>query len=130
VTSDRPMTSAVCTAASPRGRGAEEEMEMNEQQTHGAIVVELVDCSTVLTKWPCHVCGGSTGRVSVLAEAPGLGLRVCERCLEAGNIDDRLEAYAARLEANARETRALIGRLRVPTYAAWCAAMAAEGTEA
>ena len=58
--------------------------------------------------------------------ARGDDLLVCEFCLEAGDIDERLERRATRLEAAAAGTRALIGRLVVPSYAEWQAAVAAE----
>jgi hypothetical protein len=94
----------------------------------GKIKIELVK-SSFLTRYPCNICGGYTEKVTVLAR--GHGLLVCERCLEAGadNIDERLERYAAALEAMAAETRALIGRLLVPSYAEWQAAMAAEAED-
>jgi hypothetical protein len=112
-----------------------------------AIEIKLVR-SSFLTRWPCTVCGDCTEKVSVLAEAPmpdaGLpsgwpmnpaarvmsarrqAIRVCETCLEAGNIDERLAGYADRLEASAHALRSLIGRLRVPTYAQWQAEHAYE----
>ena len=90
----------------------------------GKIKIELVD-SDSLTHHPCNVCGGYTEKVLVLAR--GHGLLVCEGCLEAGagEIDERLERYAAALEAMAAATRALIGRLVVPSYAEWLARVAA-----
>jgi hypothetical protein len=86
-----------------------------ENRTGEHIEIKLT-ITRMLTRWPCHVCGGCTEKVSVLAESE-CGLRVCEQCLEAGDIDARLEAYAASLERCAAETRALIGRLRVPSFA-------------
>ncbi len=72
---------------------------------------------------PCHVCGGTTEKVNVLVEAemdgPYSGLRCCEYCLKAGDIDGRLAEYASSLEKQAAGVRALIGRLKVPTYAEW-----------
>ncbi len=104
--------------------------------TNDRIVVKLVP-TNVFTRWPCHVCGSQTEKVSILAEA-GDPLsddlvRVCERCLEAGDIDERLEAHARSLDDDADWVRALIGRLEVPTYAAWvhaCDQYAAEMKEA
>ena len=58
----------------------------------------------------------------MLAEGPG-GLRVCERCLQRGDIDGHLEQRALALEEQAKKARALIGRLRVPTYDQWRRAM-------
>ena len=81
------------------------------------ITVKLVE-TNFLTRWPCHVCGSCTEKVAILAEAEN-GLRVCESCLRAGDIDARLERHAAALEAEAAEVRKLIGRLVVPTYAEW-----------
>ena len=88
----------------------------------GKIKIELVK-SDFLTWHPCSVCGGYTEKVTVLAR--GHGLLVCETCLKAGNIDERIERHAAALEAMAAKTRALIGRLVVPSYAEWQAAIAA-----
>jgi len=59
--------------------------------------------------------------VNVLNETPDGAVRVCEHCLKDGRIDERLAISAERLETQARETRALIGRLRVPTYDEWLA---------
>src|SRR6202034_2309502 len=40
--------------------------------------------------WPCTVCGGQTSGVNVLNESPDGTVRVCEHCLQAGHIDERL----------------------------------------
>ncbi len=71
--------------------------------------------------WPCTVCGGHTSGVNVLNETPDGAVRVCEHCLKDGRIDERLAMHAEQLEAQAQEARALIGRLRVPTYDEWLA---------
>ena len=71
--------------------------------------------------WPCTVCGGHTGAVNVLNEAPDGAVPVCEHCLKDGRIDERLAVHAERLETQARETRLLVGRLKVPTYEEWLA---------
>ena len=85
------------------------------------IKVELVE-TNFLTRWPCTVCGGCTEKVPILAESK-TGERVCESCLRAGNIDERLEQYAlvldTALDTAAAATRSLIGRLSVPTFAEW-----------
>jgi hypothetical protein len=47
--------------------------------TTGPIKVDLV-WSGFYTRYPCHVCGGCTDKVAVLAEGPG-NLRVCETCI-------------------------------------------------
>jgi hypothetical protein len=94
----------------------------------GKIKIELVR-SDSLTRQSCNVCGGCTEKVAVWAR--GHGLQVCEFCLEAGAvaIDERLERHAAALEAGAAATRALIGRLVVPSYAEWQAAIDAEAKD-
>jgi hypothetical protein len=89
-----------------------------------SIPFELVE-NTVFIRWYCHVCRGCTEKVSVLCEAAdGSGLRVCESCLEcleddADFIDRQLAESANGFERQAKEIRALIGRLRVPTYQQW-----------
>ena len=76
-------------------------------------------------------CGGHTEKVPVLAEGKDEHgtVRVCEQCLQAGDIDARLEKTAAHLDAQAALTRKLIGRLQVPSYAEWKAACAAHEEE-
>ncbi len=79
-------------------------MDMNTK-----IKINLV-YSRFLTRWPCHVCGGCTDKVEVLAEGhdgDGDTIRVCETCLKAGNINARLEQHAKDLEvyATSRRTR-------------------------
>jgi hypothetical protein len=63
----------------------------------------------------------------VLAEAKdtinGGDIRVCERCLERGDIDGEVGRHADKLEAYAQDLRRLIGHLKVPTYQEWEAAM-------
>ena len=106
------------------------------------IEIKLVQ-TNVFTRWGCDVCGGRTAKVPILAESED-GIRVCETCLESGNIDDRLRDKADLLEAMARGarqllrrfheaamfeeaacgTRELIGRLIVPSFSEWQAAMA------
>jgi hypothetical protein len=84
------------------------------------------------TRWPCHVCGGCTEQVSILCEArlPVSGgtettMRVCERCLEAGQdqIDRRLRDQIEELEGHARDLRNLVGRLDIPAFEEWERAM-------
>jgi hypothetical protein len=96
----------------------------NRLNSSDKITFELAE-TTVLRRWPCDVCFDCTEKVSVLCEAAdGSGLRVCERCLEgqacdAGFIDRKLSESAHCLECQAKETRALIGRLLVPTFQQW-----------
>ena len=85
-----------------------------------------------LTRWMCHVCGGMTEKDPVLAEGrqdlPNnefRTVRVCDQCLRGADglsVDQRLENYARFLDTEAEITRALIGRLDVPTFAEWKAA--------
>jgi hypothetical protein len=116
------------------------------------IEMKLVE-SNFLTRWPCTVCGGVTEKVAILCEGFDDGtehintvsspnpvanlfrgqvrnnIRVCERCLEAGDIDGRLQQRAAELEDIAAWLRSLIGRLKVPTHAEWQAAEEAHELE-
>jgi ribosome-binding protein aMBF1 (putative translation factor) len=71
--------------------------------------------------WPCSVCGGHTRGVNVLTESLDGTVRVCEKCLKDGQIDERLAMHAQRLEEEARKTHSLIGRLKVPSYEEWLA---------
>ena len=57
----------------------------------------------------------------MLNESPDGTVRVCEHCLQAGHIDERLATHAQQLEEQAQKTRSLIGRLKVPTYEEWIA---------
>jgi hypothetical protein len=79
------------------------------------IKISLVRTS-VLTRWPCTVCGGSTGKVEVLAENQDLDIRVCEQCLKSRDFDRHLQEHARRHEQEARRIRRLIGRIEAPTY--------------
>ena len=77
--------------------------------------------TNVFTRWPCHLCGGCTEKVSILCEAEN-GFRICEQCLRAGDLDAKLIVHAEQLECNAAELRSYVGRLKVPSYAEWHAA--------
>jgi hypothetical protein len=89
------------------------------------IEIKLVT-TNLLGRWPCTVCDWYTDKVPILAESEGpptCRIRVCEHCLEAGQIDARLIEHAKQLdEPYATELRSLVGRLRVPTYEQWTAA--------
>ena len=91
------------------------------------------------TRYPCTVCGGCTEKVAILAEETqqlsgdeeSRTVRVCETCIEdcegeglppGFGIDYRLDLRARQLEAEAVLIRKLIGQLKVPTFAEWCAA--------
>ena len=71
--------------------------------------------------WPCSVCGGHTKGVNVLTQSLDGTVRVCEKCLKEGQIDERLAKHAQRLEEEALKTRSLIGRIKVPSYDEWLA---------
>jgi len=88
--------------------------------------------TNVYRRRPCTLCGGATDKVDILTEArwpcgniltEALGgvLRVCESCLKAGNIDERLELRAQKLEAQAVGMRYLIGQLKMPSFEDWLA---------
>ena len=88
------------------------------------VTVRLVP-SRFLTRWKCHVCGGHTEKVPILAEVMAgehAGFRVCEACIESRDFDQKLQAHAQELEEYAAVVRSLIGRLRVPTLAEYRAA--------
>ena len=105
--------------------------------TTDVIQISLTE-TNFLTRWHCHACGGRTKKDPVLAEGKqdlgpsddGTGrdyrtIRVCDQCLKAGDglsIDQRLDLFARWLDAEASLTRALIGKLQVPSYAEWVAA--------
>ena len=94
---------------------------VTQLQRRERIVVSLVE-SNFLTRWLCHVCGGRTEKVSILAEVTEgeyAGLRVCESCLQTRNFDAKLIASAEKCEQQAAELRELVGRLEVPTYVEW-----------
>jgi hypothetical protein len=86
---------------------------------NNTIEIKLVT-TNVMTRWPCTVCGWHTEKVPILAESedPSCCIRVCEQCLEEGQIDARLTERAQQIP----ELRSLVGRLRVPTYEQWTAA--------
>ena len=91
------------------------------RQSGQPIEVQLVE-TNVITGWPCHVCGRYTEKVPVLAEVQGGehdGFRVCEKCIRNGDFDERLQQYAADLEAQAAELRSIGNRLSVPSYRDW-----------
>jgi len=80
--------------------------------------------TNVYTRWPCHICGGHTEKVSILCEVLAgehEGLRICESCLEAGKdkVNARLESHIAQLERRAAYKRSLVGRLEFPSYRDW-----------
>ena len=89
--------------------------------TTDKIEMKLV-VSRSLTRVPCHICGGCTEKVNTWCEAETDDIRVCETCLQEGNIDERLREHAEGLERYAAHVRSLIGRLIVPTRAEWDAA--------
>jgi hypothetical protein len=91
--------------------------------THNVIEIKMVD--TYYTRWPCAVCGGWTEKYAVVArgeDEQGRTIDVCETCLAAGDIDDRLRQHVATMRADADLVETLIGRLKVPTIAEWRAA--------
>ncbi len=94
---------------------------VTQLQRRERIVVSLVE-SNFLTRWLCHVCGGCTEEVLTVAEVTEgeyAGLRVCESCVKTRDFDMKLIARAEKCEQQAAELQELVGRLEVPTYAAW-----------
>jgi hypothetical protein len=88
----------------------------NAMTDNSPIEIKLVE-THAYQRLACTVCGGWTEKHSVKAETDNI--LVCETCLEAGNIDERLAENARKLEAYAAAVRSLIGRLRVPSFEQW-----------
>ena len=92
--------------------------------TNNMITVEMTMSPGCFFRFPCDVCGGSTEKHSVLAQSSGTPRIVaCETCLERGDIDATLVRHADALERRAAEVRGWEGRLKVPTFAEWQAAV-------
>jgi hypothetical protein len=88
--------------------------------------------ASVFSSYPCTVCGGRI-KAEVLCEAvqcvSGKFIRVCPRCLEAGDIDRKLKKHAAKLQERAADLiekaawlKGLVGRVTTPSFADWKAA--------
>jgi|SRR5208282_2117820 len=97
-----------------------------ETKTNELIELRL-EQTNFFTRWPCTFCGGSTEKVATLCEGEtpdGQGLRACEFCLETGQeaLDARMQKTAEEAEAHAVFLRSLVGRVKIPTFAAWQAA--------
>ena len=110
------------------------------QPKEGKIATAVIEVSLIptnyLTNLHCNVCGGWIEKDPVLAEGeqdislpnndPATRIvRVCDQCLKGADglsIDQRLDIHARQLESEAKHTRAMIGRLQVPSYAEWEAA--------
>jgi len=82
--------------------------------------------SGMATRRQCHVCGGRTEKRATVCEGVQMidggetrVVRICADCIESRDFDKRLSAHADALEAEAALTRALIGRLSVPTVQEW-----------
>jgi len=119
--------------AHPQPRQSGADLKENDM-TDNVIKVSLTR-TNYLTRWHCHVCGGRTEKDPVLAEGKqdlgpsgdGKGcnsrtVRVCPNCLEGADgvsLDQRLESFARWLEYEAQITRAMIGKLQVPSFKEW-----------
>lgn len=89
------------------------------------VKLSLIESST--HRHQCHCCGEQADRQcirAVVRDGPYRGFNVCERCIEARGFDEKLEAYARRLEEQASTVRELKGRLDVPTIDEYRAAEA------
>ena len=85
------------------------------------VKVELIR-SNFLRRYPCHVCGGATEKNYFLAQVTSgeyKGLRVCGECIEGRGFDARLQTRISQLRALADTLAEVIGRLDVPTFAAF-----------
>ena len=77
-------------------------------------IFKLVE-SNFLTRYPCHICNGSTEKVPILCEAPGR-FRICETCLKHRNFDECLHTHIKELESFIANLRALVGQIDAPTF--------------
>jgi hypothetical protein len=77
------------------------------------IEVKLVESSQ---RWTCSVCGSSAEGSTRGKGVEKIEVCVCEDCIQAGDIDARLQRRAANLENEAAWVRGLVGRLKVPTF--------------
>src|SRR5262245_22263160 len=70
-------------------------------------------------RWDCTVCGCGTRKFSIRGAWSDVNSQfcVCEQCIQAGDIDSRLNQRAAHLVSEAEWVRGLVGRLKVPTFA-------------
>ena len=89
----------------------------------GPIRAELVS-TNFYTRWECHACGGNTEKVGTLTEVAhgeAEGFRICETCLEAGDVPARMLRHADELEAwaqkRAASLRDIAPRLQWPAWA-------------
>ena len=99
-----------------------------------AAVVKAELCrAPALIRHACHLCGGRTEKVPVhcvVQSGDFAGFRVCEGCLERhagpGSIDavltERAREVLQAANCEAAELLALVGRLQIPSFAAWSAA--------
>ncbi len=90
---------------------------MHNLETTKNIVFELIK-SSFLTRRHCHVCGGNTEKDLVLCEVTEgeyKGTRVCPRCIESRDFDQRLEKNSKKIERELEFTLSMIGRLKTPT---------------
>ena len=85
------------------------------------IKVELV-VTGALMRHNCHVCGGTTDRVHVVArvtEGPHKGLTICENCLKTGDIRQKMIDQADLHAYRAKMFRAAAPNLECPSYEEW-----------
>jgi hypothetical protein len=90
--------------------------------------------TNVFMRFRCTVCGGSTDKENVTAENREAGILasgervearsilVCQECIKAGDIDDRLLRHACEMTDYSAYLMSLSGKLKVPTHAEWQAA--------
>lgn len=92
-------------------------------QNKGPIRAELVN-TNFHTRWECHSCGGRTEKLGTLTEVThgeAEGFRICETCLEAGDVPARMLKHADELEEWAKKRAAslrdIAPRLQWPAWA-------------
>ena len=95
------------------------------------IKAELVETHSAIRQH-CHVCGGMTERVHVVARVktgPYEGFTICETCLEDGDVARRMLKEAEKLETFARNLREAAPNIEFPTFEEWKAANDTEERE-
>ena len=93
------------------------------EPSSGPIRAELVQ-TNFHKRWECHACGGHTGKVGTLTEVAhgeAEGFRICETCLETGDVPARMLKHADELEdwakKRAASLRDIAPRLQWPAWA-------------
>jgi hypothetical protein len=83
----------------------------------------MTDITFNLEHHGCDFCWAGTDKTGLLCVGHDVStardLIVCERCLEADNLDERLKKKIERLLASIAHYRSMIGRVKPPTHREW-----------